>query len=149
MRTVVLNKPEIDPATGIQYPLDNTQRTPHGRHGGRAEFEQFPGAATSAPVRKRFVSPAGASDRGRHVHDHSMDLLRKQVVGPSGAASGQANPEQLRERIKQELMFELKERELALREREIAAKEASTARAPSRRLCDKHVCSDAGCAQDR
>jgi hypothetical protein len=54
-----------------------------------------------------------------------MDLPRKQqIVEAIRQASGQANPEQLREQIKQELMFELKERELALREREIAAKEA-------------------------
>jgi len=54
-----------------------------------------------------------------------MDLPRKdQIVEAIRNATGQANPEQLREQIKQELMFELKERELALREREIAAKEA-------------------------
>lgn len=53
-----------------------------------------------------------------------MDLPRKQqIVEAIRNATGQANPEQLREQIKQELMFELKERELALREREIAARE--------------------------
>lgn len=34
----------------------------------------------------------------------------------------QANPEQMREQVKQELMFELKERELAVKERESEAK---------------------------
>jgi predicted secreted protein len=54
-----------------------------------------------------------------------MDLPRKKdVVEALRASSGQADPEAIREQVKQELMHDLKERELALREREIAAKEA-------------------------
>lgn len=53
-----------------------------------------------------------------------MDLPRKKdVVEAIRSASGQTNPEQIREQVKQELMHDLKERELVLREREVEAKE--------------------------
>jgi hypothetical protein len=52
-----------------------------------------------------------------------MDLPRKkEVVEAIRNAKGQANPEALREQIKQELMYELKERELAVKERESEAR---------------------------
>ena len=52
-----------------------------------------------------------------------MDLPRKkEVVEAIRGATAQANPEQMREQVKQELMFELKERELAVKERESEAK---------------------------
>ena len=52
-----------------------------------------------------------------------MDLPRKkEVVEAIRGATAQANPEQVREQVKQELMFELKERELAVKERESEAR---------------------------
>jgi hypothetical protein len=53
-----------------------------------------------------------------------MDLPRKkEVVKAIRDASGQADPEAIREQVKKELMHDIKERELALREREVAARE--------------------------
>lgn len=125
-RSVVLNKPELDPATGIQYLSNDVQRTrlmvaledvPSSSSFRAQQLSSLSESVKSLPQELQTVVMPFMIDL--------MDLPRKQqIVEAIRAASGQANPEQLREQVKRELMFELKERELALREREIAAKEA-------------------------
>ena len=125
-RSVVLNKPEIDPQTGIQYLSNDISRTRL-----MVALEDVP---SSSSFRAQQLSALSESVKSLPQELQTvvmpfmidlMDLPRKdQIVQAIRNATGQADPEQLREQIKQELMFELKERELALREREIAAKEA-------------------------
>ncbi len=125
-RTVVLNRPEIDPDTGLQYLSNDVQRTrlmvaledvPSSSSFRAQQLNALSEAVKSLPQELQTVVLPFMIDM--------MDLPRKdQIVQAIRNATGQADPEQLREQIKQELMFELKERELALREREIAAKEA-------------------------
>ncbi len=125
-RSVALNKPEIDPATGIQYLSNDVQRTrlmvaledvPSSSSFRAQQLSSLSESVKSLPQELQTVVMPFMIDL--------MDLPRKQQIAEAiRQASGQANPEQLREQIKQEMMFELKERELALREREIAAKEA-------------------------
>jgi len=125
-RSVVLNKPEIDPATGIQYLSNDVQRTRL-----MVAMEDVPSSSSFRAQQLAALSEAVKSlpqDLQTVVMPFMIDLMdlprKQQIVEAIRQASGQANPEQLREQIKEELMFELKERELALREREIAAKEA-------------------------
>jgi hypothetical protein len=124
-RSVVLNKPEIDPATGIQYLSNDVQRTRL-----MVALEDVPSSSSFRAQQLAALSEAVKSlpqDLQTVVMPFMIDLMdlprKQQIVEAIRQASGQANPEQLREQIKQELMFELKERELALREREIAARE--------------------------
>lgn len=124
-RTVVLNHPEIDPATGLQYLSNDVQRTrlmvaledvPSSSSFRAQQLSALSEAVKALPQELQTVVMPFMIDL--------MDLPRKdQIVEAIRNATGQANPEQLREQIKQELMFELKERELALREREIIARE--------------------------
>lgn len=124
-RTVVLNHPEIDPDTGIQYLSNDVQRTRL-----MVALEDVP---SSSSFRAQQLSALSESVKSLPQELQTvvmpfmidlMDLPRKdQIVEAIRNATTQTNPEQLREQIKQELMFELKERELALREREIAARE--------------------------
>lgn len=124
-RTVVLNHPEIDPATGLQYLSNDVQRTrlmvaledvPSSSSFRAQQLSALSEAVKALPQELQTVVMPFMIDL--------MDLPRKdQIVEAIRNATGQANLEQLREQIKQELMFELKERELALREREIIARE--------------------------
>ena len=125
-RSVVLNKPETDPATGIQYLSNDVQRTRL-----MVALEDVPSSSSFRAQQLAALSESVKSlpqELQTVVMPFMIDLMdlprKQQIVEAIRAASGQANPEQMREQIKQELMFELKERELALREREIAAKEA-------------------------
>lgn len=125
-RSVVLNKPEIDPATGIQYLSNDVQRTRL-----MVALEDVPSSSSFRAQQLSSLSESVKSlpqDLQTVVMPFMIDLMdlprKDQIVEAIRNATGQADPEQLREQIKQELMFELKERELALREREIAAKEA-------------------------
>ncbi len=124
-RTVVLNKPEIDPATGIQYLSNDVQRTrlmvaledvPSSSSFRAQQLSSLSESVKSLPQELQTVVMPFMIDL--------MDLPRKrEVVEAIRNATAQADPEKIREQVKQELMFELKERELALREREIAARE--------------------------
>jgi hypothetical protein len=124
-RTVVLNHPEIDPATGIQYLSNDVSRTRL-----MVALEDVP---SSSSFRAQQLSALSESVKSLPQELQTvvmpfmidlMDLPRKdQIVEAIREATKQTDPEQLREQIKQELQYELKERELALREREIAARE--------------------------
>ena len=124
-RSVVLNHPETDPATGVLYLSNDVQRTrllvaledvPSSSSFRAQQLSSLSEAVKSLPPEMQLVVMPFMIDL--------MDLPRKkQIVEALRESSGQPNPETLRAQIKQELMFELKERELALREREVAARE--------------------------
>ena len=120
-RTVVLNKSEVDPATGIAYLSNDVQRTrlkvaledvPTTSSFRSQQLNALSEAVKSLPQELQLVVLPFMVDL--------MDLPRKaQVVEAirTAQAGAQANPEQIREQVKQELMHDLKERELALKER--------------------------------
>jgi hypothetical protein len=124
-RTVVLNHPEIDPETGMPYLSNDIQRTRI-----TVALEDVP---TSSSFRAQQLNALSESikampaEQQQAVFPFMIDLMdlprKKDVVEALRASSGQADPEAIREQVKQELMHDLKERELALREREIAARE--------------------------
>lgn len=124
-RTVVLNRPEVDPDTGMPYLSNDVQRTRL-----LVALEDVP---TSSSFRAQQLNALSESIKAMPAEQQQvvfpfmvdlMDLPRKKdVVEALRAASGQADPEAIREQVKQELMHDIKERELALREREVAARE--------------------------
>jgi hypothetical protein len=125
-RTVVLNRPEVDPDTGIPYLSNDVQRTrikvaledvPSSSSFRAQQLNALSEAVKAAPPEVQQVTMPFMIDL--------MDLPRKKEVVEAikAASSGKVDPEALRAQVKQELMYELKERELALREREIAARE--------------------------
>jgi len=124
-RTVVLNRPEIDPQTGLQYLSNDVQRTrllvaledvPTSSSFRAQQLNALSESIKSLPSEMQLVVMPFMIDL--------MDLPKKsQVVEALRQAQQTPNLEKLREQIKQELQYELKERELALREREIAARE--------------------------
>ncbi|MDY0046052.1 MAG: hypothetical protein RBS10_01410 [Thauera propionica] len=123
-RTVVLNKPETDPNTGIQYLSNDVQRTrlmvaledvPSSSSFRAQQLAALSESVKSLPQELQTVVMPFMIDL--------MDLPRKdQIVQAIRQATAQTDPEQLREQIKRELMFELKERELAIKESESEAK---------------------------
>jgi hypothetical protein len=125
-RTVVLNHPEVDHATGAQYLSNDVQRIRL-----KVALEDVPSSSSFRAQQLNALSESVKAlppEMQMVVMPFMVDLMdlprKEQVVQALRDAQQQQDPEQLREQIKQELMFELKERELALREREIAAKEA-------------------------
>ena len=124
-RTVVLNHPEVDPDTGMPYLTNDVQRTRL-----MVALEDVP---TSSSFRAQQLNALSESIKAMPAEQQQvvfpfmvdlMDLPRKKdVVEALRAASGQADPEAIREQVKKELMHDIKERELALREREVAARE--------------------------
>lgn len=124
-RTVVLNRPEVDPDTGMPYLSNDVQRTRL-----LVALEDVP---TSSSFRAQQLNALSESIKAMPAEQQQvvfpfmvdlMDLPRKKdVVEALRAASGQADPEAIREQVKKELMHDIKERELALREREVAARE--------------------------
>jgi hypothetical protein len=124
-RTVVLNRPEVDPDTGIPYLSNDVQRTRI-----KVALEDVPSSSSFRAQQLNALSEAvkaAPPEVQQVVMPFMIDLMdlprKKEVVEAIKAATGQADPEALRAQVKQELMYELKERELALREREIAARE--------------------------
>lgn len=126
-RTVVLNHPEIDPDTNIVYLSNDVQRTRL-----RVALEDVP---TSSSFRAQQLNALSESVKSLPPEMQQvtmpfmidlMDLPRKKEVVEAireAQAGANADPEAIREQVKQELMHDLKERELALREREISARE--------------------------
>ncbi|MDH5857792.1 hypothetical protein [Lampropedia aestuarii] len=124
-RTVVINAPEVDPHTGVAYRSNDIKRTRL-----KVALEDVPSSSGFRAQQLNSLSesikslPAQMQQVMMPFMIDLMDLPRKkQVVEAIQQASGQADPEQMREQVKQELMYELKERELALREREVTARE--------------------------
>lgn len=124
-RTVVLNQPETDPVTGIPYLSNDVSRmrltvaledVPSSSSFRAQQLATLGEAVKSAPEYMQKVSMPFMVDL--------MDLPRKkQFVEAIRAEQGQTDPEQMRKQIEQEMMRDLKTRELDLRERELTAKE--------------------------
>lgn len=118
-REVVLNHPEVDPATGLHYLSNDVQRTrlkvaledvPSTSSFRSQQLNALSEAVKSLPQEMQLVCMPFMIDL--------MDLPRKeQIVAALRQAQQTPDPEKMREQIKQELMFELKERELANKER--------------------------------
>lgn len=124
-RTVVVNRPEVDPDTGMRYRSNDILRTRL-----KVALEDVPSSSSFRAQQLSALSESVKSmpaDMQQVVFPFMVDLMdlprKKDVVEAIRNASGQTNPEQIREQVKQELMHDLKERELALREREVAARE--------------------------
>lgn len=125
-RTVVLNKPETDPVTGTPYLSNDVSRMRL-----TVALEDVPSSSSFRAQQLNALSEAVKSappEIQQVIMPFMVDLMdlprKKQVVEAIRAASqGQTDPEQLRKQIEQELMRDLKTRELDLRERELAAKE--------------------------
>lgn len=124
-RTVNLNVVEFDPATGVRYLSNDVQRArlmvalddvPTSSGFRAQQLNALTEATKSAPPElQRVILPYMV---------HMMDLPKKEdIVQAVMQTQQQADPEQIREQVKQEIMHDLKERELAIREREIAARE--------------------------
>ncbi|MEN6586209.1 MAG: hypothetical protein ABFE02_09240, partial [Sulfuricella sp.] len=123
--TVVVNRPEVDPDTGMRYRSNDILRTRL-----KVALEDVPSSSSFRAQQLSALSESVKSmpaDMQQVVFPFMVDLMdlprKKDVVEAIRNASGQTNPEQIREQVKQELMHDLKERELALREREVAARE--------------------------
>lgn len=120
-RTVVLNKPEIDPETGITLMSNDVQRARL-----KVALEDVP---TSSGFRSQQLNALSEAVKGatpeiqQVVMPFMIDLMdlprKKQVVEAIriAQAGAQADPEQIRKQVKLELMHDLKVRELELKER--------------------------------
>lgn len=126
-RTVVLNRPEVDPDTGLPYLSNDVQRTRM-----LVALEDVPTSSSFRAQQLNALSEAVKSlppEMQQVVMPFMIDLMdlprKKQVVEAirMAQAGGQADPEKIREETKRELMHDIKERELDIREREAAARE--------------------------
>lgn len=118
-RTVVLNHPEVDPQTGIRYLSNDVQRTRL-----RVSLEDVPTSSSFRAQQLRALSesikasPPSVQTAATPFMVDLMDLpYKREFVEAVQKATQTADPEAIKEQLKQELMFELKERELANKER--------------------------------
>lgn len=123
-RTVVINHPERDLATGLLYLSNDIARTrlkvaledvPTSSGFRAQQLNTLTETAKSAPPElQKILLPYMV---------HMMDLPKKdQIVQAVQQSMEQADPEAIREQVKQEIMHDLKERELAVKERESEAR---------------------------
>ncbi len=124
-RTVALNAPEVDSLTGIAVLGNDVQRARL-----KVALEDVPTSSSFRAQQLNALSEAvkaSTPEIQQVAMPFMIDLMdlprKKEVVEAIRQTQGQADPEAIRERVKQELMHDLKERELALRERELAARE--------------------------
>jgi hypothetical protein len=122
-RTVVLNKPELDPLTGMAYLSNDIQKTRL-----KVSLEDVPSSSSFRAQQLSALSESIKSappEMQQVVMPFMIDLMdlprKKEVVEAIRAASGQTDPAQLREQIKQELMYDLKVRELDMKDRKTDA----------------------------
>lgn len=124
-RTVVLNKPEQDPATGIAYLSNDIHRTK--LLVAMEDVPSSPGFRAQQLNAMTETTKSLPAEEQRVMVPFMVDLMdlprKKQVVEALREARSQADPEAMREQVKKELMYELKERELEIRDREVAARE--------------------------
>ena len=118
-RTVVLNSPEIDELTGIVMLSNDVQRTRL-----KVALDDVPSTSSFRAQQLNALSEsikAAPPDIQQVVMPFMIDLMdlprKKEVVQAIRDAKGQADPEQMREQVKQELMHDLKERELDIKEK--------------------------------
>ena len=108
-RTVVLNHPEVDPDTGLLYLSNDVLRTRI-----KVALEDVPSSSSFRAQQLNSLSEAVKSlppEMQQVVMPFMIDLMdlprKQQIVEAIRNATGQANPEQLREQIKQELILRL------------------------------------------
>lgn len=118
-RTVVINHPEVDPASGVQYFSNDLQRIRL-----KVALEDVPSSSSFRAQQLNALSESVKSlppELQMVVMPFMIDLMdlprKQQVVQALREAQGRTDPEQLREQVKQELMYELKQRELENKER--------------------------------
>ncbi|MFA9283762.1 hypothetical protein ACCQ08_03185 [Comamonas sp. SY3] len=118
-RTVVLNGPEVDAMTGITILSNDVQRTRL-----KVAMEDVPTSSSFRAQQLNALSEAikaSPPDVQQVVMPFMVDLMdlprKKEVVQAIRNAKEQADPEAMREQIKQELMHDLKARELDMKER--------------------------------
>jgi hypothetical protein len=118
-RTVVLNAAEVDPATNITILSNDVMRTRL-----KVAMEDVPTSSSFRAQQLNALSEAVKSsppEVQQVVMPFMIDLMdlprKKEVVQAIRDAKGQADPEAMREQIKQELMHDLKARELDIKER--------------------------------
>ncbi|WEL96978.1 portal protein [Delftia tsuruhatensis] len=125
-RTVVLNKAEVDQATGLQYRSNDVLRTRL-----KVALEDVPSTSSFRAQQLSSLSEAVKS-LPEHIQVVALPFLidlmdlprKKQVVEAIRAATGQQTPEQIEQRVQQEVQaallkagHELKARELEMKER--------------------------------
>jgi len=123
-RTVVLNRPEVDPMTNIVLLSNDVQRTRL-----KVALEDVP---TSSSFRTQQLNALSESIKAappevqQVVMPFLIDLMdlprKKEVVDAIRASKGQADPEAIRTQVKQELMYDLKARELDIKQAESDAR---------------------------
>lgn len=120
-RTVVLNHPEVDPDTGLQYLSNDVLRTRI-----KVALEDVPTSSSFRAQQLNSLSEAVKSlppDMQQVVMPFMIDLMdlprKKEVVEAirMAQAGSQADPEKIRAEVKAELLHELKVRELDIKER--------------------------------
>lgn len=123
-RTVVLNSPEVDPHTGIVLLSNDVQRTRL-----KVALEDVPSSSSFRAQQLNALSEsvkAATPEIQQVVMPFMIDLMdlprKKEVVEAIRKAQGQADPEAIRAQVKQELMHDLKEREVAVKEAESEAR---------------------------
>lgn len=123
-RTVVLNSPEVDPHTGIVLLSNDVQRTRL-----KVALEDVPSSSSFRAQQLNALSEsvkAATPEIQQVVMPFMIDLMdlprKKEVVQAIREAQGQADPEAIRAQVKQELMHDLKEREVAVKEAESEAR---------------------------
>ncbi|KQO38078.1 hypothetical protein ASF19_20095 [Acidovorax sp. Leaf84] len=124
-RTVVLNRPEVDPETGIVLLSNDVQRTrlkvAMGDVPSSSSFRTQQLNALSESVK---AAPPEIQQVVMPFMIDLMDLPRKKEVVQAirEASAGKIDQNALREQIKQELMYDLKLREVEVKERESDAR---------------------------
>lgn len=123
-RTVVLNRPEVDPLTNIVMLSNDVQRTRL-----KVALEDVP---TSSSFRAQQLNALSESIKAappevqQVVMPFMIDLMdlprKKEVVEAIRKNQGQADPEAIRTQVKQELMYDLKARELDIKQAESDAR---------------------------
>lgn len=125
-RKVVLNHPERDPETGMLYLSNDVSRTRM-----KVALEDVPSTASFRAQQLQAlteVTKALPPEYQKVLVPFVVDVMdsprKKQIVEALRAAAdaGQQDPEAIREMVKQELMYDLKLRELDMKERESDAK---------------------------
>lgn len=124
-RTVVLNKPEVDPATGIQYLSNDVQRIKL-----KVALEDVP---TTSSFRAQQLSVMGEAVKSMPPNMQAaavpfmvglMDVpYRREFVEAIRAANQQESPEAVEQRIKEAVQQALKDAGNELKGREVAIKE--------------------------
>lgn len=125
-RSVVLNHPERDPDTGIMYLSNDVARTRM-----KVALEDVPSTASFRAQQLQALTEVTKSlppEYQKVLVPFLVDLLdsprKKQIVEALRAAAdgGQQDPEQIKDMVKQELMYDLRLREVEVKERESDAK---------------------------